>query len=404
MAEHTSLKHGVSPYDDWRSIAISLYMTLVGYGVLVAIPVISSARVELLNLTEVEVGRLSGTDLGGLAAGAIIASLFIAKTNRRFLVFFGAALAILANALCMLYSEYAPLLYLRTLAGIGSGIYTSIAVANLGATAKPARAYNLMLFAFAFSQALELQILPQLSMDSIYFVFIACYLIGLLGMPWIPARTNDKRLDVEIDVEENGVSHRLEHRQVPSYIVWLCLLAIFLTYVNIGGYWTYIDLAASDAKIADELIGRLLVWGSLCSVLGCLLATLISNRFGLARPLLAALLAMVGAVAILSIGVDKAKLMLSLLSFNLLWIFIDVYQMAFIANADHSGTFSSLILSAQGLGQIAGPNIAASMIAESFGYSQVFLMCASFAVLGFLIYLAVYLRLRAIIPALADAP
>lgn len=53
------------------------------------------------------------------------------------------------------------------------------------------------------------------------------------------------------------------------YIVWLCLAAIFFTYINIGGYWTYIELAAEDAAIADELISRLLVWGSLCSVVGC---------------------------------------------------------------------------------------------------------------------------------------
>ncbi len=378
-------------------------MTLVGYGVLVAIPVISSARVALPGFSEVEVGRLSSADLGGLAAGAIVASFFIAKTNRRLLVFIGAALAILANALCTRYTEYAPMLYLRMLAGFGSGIYTSIAVANLGATAKPARAYNLMLFAFAFSQALELHVLPKLSMDGMYLVFIGGFLIGLLGLPWIPARTSDKRLNVEIDVEEDGGRRHPEHRRVPGYIVWLCLIAIFLTYVNIGGYWTYIELAAHDARIADELIGRLLVWGSLCSVLGCLLATLISDRFGLARPLLLALLAMAAAVAILSQGIDTPKLMASILSFNLLWIFIDVYQMAFIANADHSGTFSSLIPSAQGLGQIVGPNIVASMIGNAFGYGHVFMACALFALLSLFAYLAVYLRLRVILPALADS-
>jgi hypothetical protein len=38
------------------------------------------------------------------------------------------------------------------MAGFGSGIYTAVAVASLGATSKPARAFNMMLFAFAFSQ------------------------------------------------------------------------------------------------------------------------------------------------------------------------------------------------------------------------------------------------------------
>jgi predicted MFS family arabinose efflux permease len=230
------------------------------------------------------------------------------------------------------------------------------------------------------------------------------FIAGLLALQWIPVHADDKRLDVELDVEESDGHHHPEHRHVPSYITWLCLVAIFLTYINIGGYWTYIELAAHDAAIADELISKLLVWGSLCSVVGCLLATLISNRFGLARPLLAALLAMTTTVGMLYEGIDTPKLIISMLSFNLLWIFIDVYQMAFVANADHSGAFASLIPCAQGLGQIVGPNVAASMLGHSLGYGNVFLMCALFALLGALTYLAVYLKLRCIIPALADAP
>ncbi len=39
-------------------------MALVGYGVLVGIPVVSAAWVELLGFTEVQVGRVVGADLG----------------------------------------------------------------------------------------------------------------------------------------------------------------------------------------------------------------------------------------------------------------------------------------------------------------------------------------------------
>ena len=60
----TTLQHHRSIFGDWRSISISLYMALVGYGVLVGIPVISTAWVELLGYTEVQVGRAVGADLG----------------------------------------------------------------------------------------------------------------------------------------------------------------------------------------------------------------------------------------------------------------------------------------------------------------------------------------------------
>jgi hypothetical protein len=44
------------------------------------------------------------------------------------------------------------------------------------------------------------------------------------------------------------------------------------------------------------------------------------------------------------------KLALVILSFDLLWIFIHVYQMSTVANVHHSGVFAALIPGAQGLG------------------------------------------------------
>lgn len=55
-----------NPFDGWRSLGVALAMCLVGYGVLVGIPVISTAWVEFLGLSEEQVGRVAGADLGGL--------------------------------------------------------------------------------------------------------------------------------------------------------------------------------------------------------------------------------------------------------------------------------------------------------------------------------------------------
>lgn len=371
-------------------------MTLVGYGVLVGIPVISTAWVELLGFTEEQVGRVAGADLGGLALGAVLTSMFIGHVNRRQLVLIGAALAILANGLCTIYVDYDAVLWLRVIAGIGSGVYTAVAVSTLGGSSKPARAYNMMLFAFAFSQALEMQVLPKLSMNGIYFAFIGCFVLGLAFIHWIP------RYPLKAPVERHPELEAADAR-VPRFVPWLCLAAIFVTYINIGSYWTYIELASMDAGIDNDFVGRLLVWASFSSIVGCLVATVISNRFGLARPLMLALVAMATIVILLSFGMTDLTMLVSVLGFNLLWIFIDVYQMATVANVDHSGAFASLMPGAQGLGQIVGPNIAASLLAMNLGYSAVFTMGAMAALIGLTIYTVMYVMLRKRIPALADA-
>ena len=133
------------------------------------------------------------------------------------------------------------------------------------------------------------------------------------------------------------------------------------------------------------------------------MATVISNRFGLARPLLITLVIQACIVGMLAGGINNPKILFSLLGFNFLWVFIDVYQMSTIANVDHSGRFAALMPGAQGLGQILGPNLAASLLAAGLGYDAIFIMCALSSLVAMGIYLFMYLRLRKTIPALADA-
>ena len=385
-----------NPFDSWKSIVISLYMTLIGYGVLVGIPVISTAWVTLLGFTEVEVGRVAGADLGGLSIGAVVTAMLIGKVNRRLLVLIGLSLAVVANGLCISVVDYDQVLWLRLLSGIGSGIYTAVAVSSLGASSKPARAYNAMLFAFAFSQALEMHFLPLLSMSGIYSTFIVCFLLTIPFISWIPAHAPN-------EVAEVVAADSLAAQSVPKFVPWLCLAAMVITYINIGAYWTYIELAAASDQADPEWVGQVLTWSSFCSLIGCLFATILSSRYGLLRPLLVTLVTMAVIVGMLANGITDKNILISVLSFNFLWIFIDVYQMSTIANVDKTGRFAALMPGAQGLGQIIGPNLAASILGLNLGYSGVFIMCAGAAIMAMLLYAFMYLRFRRTIPAFAYA-
>ena len=382
--------------DDWRSLAVALYMVLIGYGVLVGIPVISTAWVTKLGFTEVEVGRVAGMDLGGLSAGAIVTAWIINRVNRRILVFIGIIIAVVANGMCLKYVDYDTVLWLRFLAGFGSGMYTAVAVAIFGMSIRPALAYNLMLFSFAFSQALEMRILPQLSMNGIYWVFIGCFLATIPFLKWIKSYPKTRPVEERSSTNDSNARYAL-------FLPWVCLFAIFLTYINIGAYWTYIELAALDSNTNPNLVGEVLVWASLCSLLGCLIATLLSNRFGLLRPLLIALFTMAMGVGMLAFGINEPRFLMSVFTFNLLWIFTDVYQMGSLANFDNGGHYAAYLPAAQGLGQIVGPNLAASLLGLSLGYQSVFIMCWCAAMMAMLIYWLLYRYLRKQHPSIADA-
>lgn len=405
-----------SPFERWQALAAGLYMSIVGYSVLAGIPVISTAWSSLLSFSEPQVGRVAGADLGGLSFGAVLAALFVAKMNRRVLVVLSVLGAVATNIACTLYQSYEATLLLRFLAGTASGVFTGIAVATLGARVNSARAFNYLLFAFAFVQAAELYWLPRMSMNTIYLIFAISYLPALFILGWVPATGIRSGNAVAPSTEaELGAGDALSSARkeavagqefsegagvvavptidtsvIPKSVPWLCLSAMALTYVNIGAYWTYIELASADAALDADWVSNVLVWVSFFALIGCLVATLISDRFGLAKPLLLTLLIHALIVAILVPGMDQTRFFASVYAFNFLWIFIDVYQMASVARLDPSGRFASLMPAAQGLGQIVGPNIAASLLGASLGYGSVFMLCAIASLLAFAVYAVAY--------------
>ncbi|MDA8986238.1 MFS transporter, partial [Luminiphilus sp.] len=234
-----SIANTDNPFDRRGPFLLSLVMTLVGYSVLVALPAINGAWVDQLGFSEVEVNRVASADLLGLFLGAVTTSILIRRVNRQLLIYLGIFLAVLANALCTQYVDYDTTLLLRLLAGLGAGIYTAVAVACLGAHSKPREAFNWMLLAFAISQFIELQLIPLLSMNGIYVFFIATYVVTLPFIHIIPKEGRPAEAPL-IDVTKT---------KRPSVRAWIGVAAIVIAYINIGAYWSNIELAAESAGL-----------------------------------------------------------------------------------------------------------------------------------------------------------
>ena len=369
------------PFDDWRTILFAVFMALVGYSVMVTVPVLSTALVHSLSFTEEQVGRVWGNDMLGFSIGAIISALSVARFNRRHLVMVGIVLTIGVNALCMSITDYESMMWLRLATGIGSGIITGTAVATLGGTTNPVRAFNLLLLGFSFSAAGELHLFPQLSLKGIYWFFIGSTAVCALFLRWLPS----KPLNEAEQQEQHEIEDHSEDWQVPVILPIFCLTAVCFTYINIGGYFTYIELAALDAGMAPEFVSPVLTWASFWALAGCLLA-LLCARFGLFRPLFVALISMAVLVGMLAAGINKINLLISVFAFLALWTFVDVFQSSMMGYMDRSGSLVALLPSVQGFGQFIGPNIAASIIGAGLGYSTMFLVSGSMALVAMVIY------------------
>ena len=69
-----------------------------------------------------------------------------------------------------------------------------------------------------------------------------------------------------------------------------------------------IELAAASDNTDPEWVGSVLTWSSFCSLIGCLFATLLSNKFGLLRPLLVTLICQASIVGMLASGVTNTSI------------------------------------------------------------------------------------------------
>jgi predicted MFS family arabinose efflux permease len=351
--------------------------------------VLATALVEKAGFSEVEVGQIWGADMFGFSVGAILVAFIVAGTNRRTIILAGVVLAVVANALCLVLDSYHAMIALRAAAGVGSGIFTAVSVVTLGGTTKPVVAFNLLLFGFAFSTAAELHFLPRLTMNEIYIFFMILAALCALLVRWIPARPLNAE---ELALQEAGEEH-VEDWHVPRILPVICLIAVCFTYINIGGYYTYIELAALHDGVAQEWTGPVLTWSSVFAIVGCALAYL-ATRWGLFKPLFISLITMGIIVAMPATGLDDVLFAISIFGFMTLWTFIDVYQSAMLSHMDRVGSMVALLPSVQGFGNFIGPYLAAWVLTDQLKYREMFLVSGSMAFIALALYVVVSLFVR----------
>ena len=70
---------------------------------------------------------------------------------------------------------------------------------------------------------------------------------------------------------------------------------------------------------------------------------------------------------------------------------------------DRSGSLVALLPSVQGFGQFVGPNVAASVLGAGLGYSTMFTVSGSMALVAMFLYMGVFIYMHRRKPVLAEA-
>jgi predicted MFS family arabinose efflux permease len=356
-------------------------------------PMIVGGVVDGYGFTEQQAGLLASLEGMGLVIASIFATLWIRRLSWVKVLFFGLLLTSILNLISANISAFLPLVMVRFLAGFMGGSVFSVAVVALGDNRQPDRAFGIaqvmqgaMMFA-AFAAAPPL--MRALGVSGVFYMLAAACVLMLLSLFRFPDRGVDRDELTQQAKSANG--HML--------LIWLGLVASLVFFINIFGFWAFIERIGQAAQLPAGTIGLALGVSQIAAIGGAMAAALASDRFGRIKPLLVVLVgqcwvlwALVGQFGAVSFFIGASV-------FQALFMLGVSYQMGAIAKIDIKGRYLVLMTAAQGLGAAFGPSLAAALIRAGDDYTGINLMAAICCLLSTLLFFFIIQRSHRLVTA-----
>ena len=376
-------------FDD--SLSTTLVICIVyplGPAALILTPMIVGGLIDSYGFTEQQAATIASLEGLGIVFASVFAAVWIRKFSWVRALFFVFLLYAVLNVVSANLDEFTPLLITRFLTALAGGSLFAITVAALGDNREPDRAFGLaqavqgaMMLA-AFSAAPYL--IQAWNVSALYYMLAATSVLVMLTLFRFPAQG----LNRTASTGHNG------HEANNTPLIWLGLIASIIFFVNVFGFWAFVERIGRAASLPMNTIGLALGISQIMAIVGALAAALASDRYGRYLPLLIVLIGQSMALFALIGNFGSMTFFVSVGAFQALFIVAVSYQMGAIAQLDIKGRYLVVMTAAQGLGAAIGPTVAATMIRESNDYSGIMLMAALFCLISTLLFLFIVFRSR----------
>lgn len=355
---------------------------VVGSIVFLLLPLLVGAFSEELKLDSGQVGYLASADMVGMFLAAVVATLWVRRSDWRAVAVIAAALLIACHLLSAFLDSWTSLLAVRVAAGFAGGSLMSISLTSLGDTRSPDRLFALFISAQLGLGALALWQMPgliaELGLRGVFQALAAITALAAFSIPLVPRHG---RLE--------GAAARAPALGWSTLPGALALFGCLVFNLGIMAVWAYMERIGDAAELDAERIGTALGTSLLGGLFGALLAAALADRFGRALPILASVLLQLVALFLLANQPTALTYGVGVMLFSFCWNFPVAYQLAITVRVDRSGRLVVLFLSAVKLGYAIGPAIAGRLIALTGGFAAVILVGA----ISFIASGAIYLPL-----------
>ena len=246
--------------------------------------------------------------------------------------------------------------------GSFSGILATLAMTVIGNYKNSTRWYGFKSASESAAGTLLLFVLPSTLIISYGFngVVYGMLIFILLSIPLVSLISNEPLAESD---EDTMIDTSI--KDIPSIFVWMALLAIFFNYITGSAIWAFAERIANIKEFDSTLVANALGLTLAFAIIGPLISSSISNKYGLKIPfIITSLLMLIGAY-----GLTAASTLSSYAIFACIqmlgWGGALPFLYSLVSNSDPNGRYIALAIPALGLGSVAGPALAGNLIGES---------------------------------------
>ena len=259
-------------------------------------------------------------------------------------------------------NSYTYLIVEILVVGSFSGILATLAMTVIGNYKNSTRWYGFKSASESAAGTLLLFVLPSTLIMSYGFngVVYGMLIFILLSIPLVSLISNEPLAESD---EDTMIDTSI--KDIPSIFVWMALLAIFFNYITGSAIWAFAERIADIKEFDSTLVANALGLTLAFAIIGPLISSSISDKYGLKIPfIITSLLMLIGAY-----GLTAASTLSSYAIFACIqmlgWGGALPFLYSLVSNSDPNGRYIALAIPALGLGSVAGPALAGNLIGES---------------------------------------
>ena len=319
-------------------------------------PGMVQGMVDFFGFTQPEAGFVVSAEVFGIMAGAIGFAIVGGRVSWRWALFAGLILTIAANLVCIVRNDYASMLALRAVAGLGGGLAAAIGWNVLAQGRDPSRGFGWGTAAIILFAAGGFALLSTLFALGGYSAFLLAFSIAVAAcLPLalvVRRRAPAEEASAEAPARGGGWS-------APGA---LSLLSILVFSAAFTMAWTYMSLVGHDAGLEGPAIAQVFSLTQFFGVAGALSMAAVGAAFGFSRPAVVVLGAGAVAIAALTVLSSLAAFFAANAVFQFTWNAGIPIVLGVIAVRSLGGALFRLAVPLQFVGMAAGPSLAALLL------------------------------------------